>query len=65
MTLEEIRASDKALLTAADIAPVLRSDPQAIRIAARDGLLGIPAIFVGSRVKFPREQFLRVMGGDR
>lgn len=63
-TLDEIRMSEKPLLTAADIAPVLQSDPQAIRIAAREGKLGIPAICVGSRVKFPREPFLRVMGNE-
>lgn len=61
--IEMLRMSDKQFLTAADLAPILRSDPQAIRLAARSGLLGIPAICVGSRVKFSREAVLRALEG--
>ena len=46
MTLEEIKQSDKAFLLPKDIADVLGSDPQAIRIAARAGDLGFPGTFV-------------------
>ena len=61
MTLDEIRASTKAVLTAADVAPVLGCDPQAIRLTARRNpeWLGFPVVCVGSRVKIPREPFLR------
>lgn len=61
--MDSLRASDKQFLTAAELAPILRSDPQAIRLAARAGRLGIPAICVGSRVKFPREAVLRALEG--
>ena len=60
---DALRLSDKPFLTAAELAPILRSDPQAIRLAARAGRLGIPAICVGSRVKFPREAVLRALEG--
>lgn len=62
MTLEEIKQSDKAFLLPKDIADVLRSDPQAIRIAARAGDLGFPVTFVGNRTKIPRIPFLRYIG---
>lgn len=61
--IEALRESAKPFFTAAEIAPILGSDPQAIRLAAREGTLGIPAVCVGSRVKFPREAFLRLMDG--
>lgn len=64
MTLEEIKNSDKTVLTANDVAPVLRCDPQCIRIMARENpaLLGFPVTVVGSRTKIPRLPFLRYMG---
>ena len=67
MTLEQIRASTKSVLTAADVAPVIGCDPQCIRITARQNpeWLGFPVVCVGSRVKIPREPFLRHWtGGD-
>ena len=61
MTLDEIRASEKAMLIPADIADVLGADPQAIRTMAkkRPDLLGFPVCVVGSRTKIPRVGFLR------
>lgn len=60
MTIEEIVASTKELLTPADIAPILRCNPQAIRITARRNpeWLGFPVVCVGNRVKIPRGPFL-------
>lgn len=65
MTLDEIRASRKMMLTAADVAPVIGCDPQGIRIMARKNpkWLGFPVICVGSRVKIPREPFLAHLTG--
>ena len=64
MTLEEIKNSDKTVLTANDVAQVLRCDPQCIRIMARENpaLLGFPVTVVGRRTKIPRLPFLRYMG---
>ena len=52
-------------LTAAQVAPILGSDPQTIRMQARlrPDLLPFPAVCLGSRVKIPKEAFLRVMRG--
>lgn len=67
MTLSEIKASDKLMLTPADVAPVLGCDPQDIRVAARQrpDLLGFNFSVIGSRVKIPRLAFIRwVEGGE-
>ena len=65
MTLAEIKQPGKAMLTPADIAPVLGCDPNSIRLAARTcpELLGFPVIVTGTRVKIPKRAFLRYMRG--
>jgi len=62
--LEQIVASDKPFLTPSDISGVLGSDPQTIRVTARQrpDLIQFPYIFVGNRMKIPRIPFLRFMG---
>lgn len=65
MTLEEIRKSDKVFLLPKDIAPVIGSNEQTIRVAARMGLLGFPVTFVGNRTKIPRIPFLEYIGERR
>lgn len=64
MTLDEIRASDKAVLTPADVAEVLGCDAQDVRVQARMApeRLGFPVIIIKSRTKIPRVPFLRYMG---
>ena len=64
MTLDEIRSSTKEVLTPADVAEVLRCDPQDIRWQARTApeRLGFPVIIIKSRTKIPRVPFLRYMG---
>ena len=64
MTLEEIRRSDKLLLTPADIAEVLGSDAQTIRIEARDHpeRLGFPVSRIGKLTRIPRIPFLEFLG---
>lgn len=66
MTLNEIKASDKTVLTPGDIAEVLDADPQDIRVQAKQApeRLGFNVAVVGSRVKIPRISFLRFMGVD-
>lgn len=70
-TLEDLIASDKAFLTADDVAGVLGSCPHTIRLTAkqRPELLGFPVVVLGNpkdinyaRVKIPRIPFLRFMG---
>lgn len=64
-TLAEVESSNKIMLSAADIAPIIGSDPQLIRMQARERpeLLGFPVVCIGSRVKIPREAFLSFMRG--
>ena len=65
MTLKEITNSKKDTLTAADIAPVIGCDQQSIRLQAREcpEKLGFPVICTGTRVRIPREAFIRFMRG--
>ena len=62
MTLDEIKKCDKAFLLAQDVAPVLGSSAQTIRVAARVGALNFPYLFTGNRLKIPRIPFLKFMG---
>lgn len=62
MTLAEIRASDKAVLTPADVAPVLGVNPQSIR-AADPVDLGFPVTKIGTRTLIPRKPFLAFVEG--
>ena len=63
-TLAELRASDKAFFTPSDVSGVLGSDPQTIRVTARQrpDLIGFSFTFVGNRMKIPRIPFLRFLG---
>lgn len=66
-TLPELAAkTDREWFSAGEICGVLGSDPQTLRLMARQRpeLLGFPAIVTGNRVKFPRIPFLRHMGVD-
>ena len=67
MTLDEIKASDKLMLTPADIAPILGADAQDIRLTARlhPERLGFNVAVIGTRVKVPRLAFIRWMEGER
>ena len=64
MTLDEIKASDKSVLTPAEVAEVLGCDAQDVRIQARTApeRLGFPVIIIKSRTKIPRVPFLRYIG---
>ena len=62
MTLAEIRASDKAVLTPADVAPVLGVNPQSIRVADPVDL-GFPVTKIGTRTLIPRKPFLAFVEG--
>lgn len=62
--LTRIAASDKEMLSPADVAPVLGCNPYAINVAVREDptRLGFPVCRVGNRVKIPRRAFLRWAG---
>lgn len=64
MTLAEIRASDKVMLLAKDVAPVLGCDPHSIRIQAHEypESLGFPVVVIGNRTLIPRKPFLAYLG---
>ena len=65
MTIDQIRESDKTMLTPADVADTLGVDPQSIRTAAkqRPDLLGFNVTVIGSRTLIPRVGFLNWMDG--
>lgn len=60
MTIQEIRATEKAFLTCADIAPAIGSDPHALRVEAKKehSRLGFPVLIIGTRVKIPTAGFI-------
>lgn len=62
MTLSEIKASDKPFLLAQDVAPVLGSNPQTVRLSAKLGVLKFPYTYTGNRLKIPRIPFLQFLG---
>lgn len=64
MTVEEMLASDKPVLTPADIAPVLGRKPYSISIAAKDHpeQLGFPVSRIGTITVIPRLSFLKFLG---
>lgn len=64
MTINDIKQSDKDILTCADVSEVLKCDPYTLHVQAqqRPDMLGFPVICVGNRVKIPRKSFLQFMG---
>ena len=63
-TLDALLASDKVMLTPAEVAPVLGCDPYAINVQAKEdpARLGFPVAVIRSRVKIPRLPFLQWLG---
>ena len=63
-TISDLMITDKPMLTPEDISSVLGSDPQTIRIAAKQNpkALGFPVCVIGNRVKIPRAPFLEFIG---
>lgn len=65
MTWEEIKASDKLILTAQDVAPVLQCDPQTLRLSVRKqkDLIGFNCCIIGQTLRIPRMAFIKWMEG--
>ena len=63
-TLDDLCVSSKPFFTPGDICGVLGSNPQTIRVTARQrpDLIGFEFTFAGNRMKIPRIPFLRFMG---
>ena len=59
MTLSDIEAMDRSVLTPAIVSEYLGCDQQTLRLQARlrPDLLGFPVVCVGTRVKIPKEPF--------
>lgn len=66
-TLTEIEAINQDMLTPAIVAEYLGVSPQAIRVQAknRPELLGFPVIVIGSRVKIPKNAFIKFFKGKK
>lgn len=65
MTIEEIKESTEPVLLAEDIAHLLKTKPQRLRLTARDHpeWLGFPVSRTSdSNVVFPRKPFLAFLG---
>ena len=65
MTLQEIRASDKAMLIPAEVSEVLGCNPYSINVQAKEDprKLGFPICVIGTRVRIPRVAFLKWLEG--
>ena len=63
--LQALRACEDAMLTPAQVAPVIGCMPYAINVQARGNpaALGFPVCVIGRRVKIPRAAFLNWMDG--
>lgn len=65
MTMDEIRASGKAILSPLDVSEVLGSHPKTIHDTAmkRPDLIGYKFTFVGNRMKISRKSFIEFIDG--
>lgn len=65
-TLEDIEAINKTMLVPTDICKYLGCSSYTINIATRDGKnpFPFPVIRLGTRVKIPKEPFLKAMRGE-
>ena len=61
MTLAEIKTLDRPFLWADEVAPIIRWDPQWIRICGRQGTLPFPTTCHGRRVQIHRVPFIKFM----
>ena len=63
MTIDDIKAMTKAVITPDEAAKVIGCSPQYIRVAARQcpEQLKFPVFLIGRRVKIPRVPFINYM----
>ena len=67
MTLDELEALPKEVLTPADIAPTLGCAPYSINVATQNGEnpFQFPVIRMGRRVRIPKMPFIKAMRGEK
>ena len=65
MTLSDIKAMDKDMLTPDEVGQIVGCSGQVIRVTAKNApqKLGFPVICVGSRTRIPRIAFIRYCEG--
>ena len=63
-TVEDLRTTPKEFFTPGDVCGALGTNPQTIRVTARQrpDLIGYEFTFVGNRMKIPKVPFLRFLG---
>ena len=66
MKLADIEKIDKEFLIPSDVAKCIGCNQYLINVQARENpaLLGFPVIVIGSRVKIPKEGFIRFCRGE-
>jgi hypothetical protein len=64
MTVDELRVSNKEMLTAEDVCKIVGCDKYSIVLQAKNdpSRLGFPVVVVGTRVRIPRRAFLKFIG---
>ena len=67
MTIDEIEASSKTVLTPSDVAGLLGCGPYAINVQANadPAKLGFPVALIGRRVKIPKDGFIKWYKGQK
>lgn len=67
LTYKDAEKIPKSILTPKDIAPFLKTDPHCIRVQAREdpSKLGFNVSVVKSRIKIPKEGFVKFLRGER
>lgn len=65
MTLLDIKALQKDVLTCKEVSGILKCSEQTLHMQAQEKpeTLGFPVICIGNRVKIPRIAFIRYMEG--
>lgn len=66
LTLDDIKAMDREMLTPTIVAKVIRCAPYYISLQARanPSALGFPVSVQGTRTRIPRRAFIRWMEGE-
>ena len=67
MTLEDLEAMPKDMLTPKDVAPILGCAPYTINVHTMNGNnpFPFPIIRMGSRVRIPKLPFIKAMRGEK
>ena len=66
MTIEELAALPSEVLTCQQVAPFLKCNPYTLNLTAKQKpqLLGFPVNVIGTRVRIPKQAFIRFLTGE-